>query len=279
MAINGFDGDFELSLGSVIGVRAFKLDWLGRLVGVSQDDKVFTPEVNTAQCFRCQLKRLSTCECGFYGYFSGQDNEYMRGNPVGAIIEGTGKTILGTKGFRTEKAKLLALFPMGGSGADEVRGPVRLTKYLYPRQGWFEYMYSRDIEMPAAVFTMIVGIVFLIIGTISLFTSDWEIGTWMIPAGLWLAGLWSRLYFYPDHLHRIRDVKKRGKTGPDPFDRLRELYPDVPVYRSLKEAVKNHPLSTAEEHIPEPVLPSPSTEDNFWELSTTPRRGTHVYPR
>ncbi len=281
MAINGFEGDFELSLGSVVGVRAFKIDWLGRLVGVSQDDKVFTPEVNTAECYRCQLKRLADCECGFYGYFSGQDNQYMRGNPVGAIIEGTGKTVIGTKGFRTEKAKLLALFPLGGK-KNRARGPVRITRNLYPTAEWFVGTRARQTEAAWGIGSTIAVVVLLIVGlALVIAASATEYGIAALVLCAWLVGFFRRMVYMDTNsgraiLNRISRTSQKPVEEPDPFERLRELYPDVPVYKSLKEALRKHPLSTAEKHIPDPVLPSPATEDNFWKLSTTPRRNTYV---
>jgi hypothetical protein len=270
MAIDGFDGDFALSLGSVVGVRAFDTDWLGRLTGVS-NAAVFKPEQNTAACFRCQTRRLATCECGFYAYFSGQDNQYMYAHAIGGIIEGTGRTVVGTKGFRTEKATLLALFPINGSV--KTSWSALVTRWLYPTYRWFDHVDDEDFSFPGFVIAILIAALLGLVGVISLFTADWELGTWMVPLAAWFAGFARRFWLLDTASKKAKTLTRIGKSKePDPFDRLRELYPETPIYKNLKAALNEHPLTAAEEHAPVPTLPSPSTEDNFWELPTTPGR-------
>jgi hypothetical protein len=50
------------------------------------------------------------CACGFYAYLNGH-NEYNHVSRVTGIIEGYGETLIGTRGFRAQKAKILALAP------------------------------------------------------------------------------------------------------------------------------------------------------------------------
>lgn len=56
------------------------------------------------------------CSCGFYGYQQGSNDYYSPGagssghGPVGGVIRGYGKVVLGTRGFRAEKAEVLALY-------------------------------------------------------------------------------------------------------------------------------------------------------------------------
>lgn len=55
------------------------------------------------------------CACGFYGYQEGS-NDYYRptdsgaNGTIGGVIRGYGKVLLGTRGFRAEKAEILALY-------------------------------------------------------------------------------------------------------------------------------------------------------------------------
>lgn len=51
---------------------------------------------------------LDDCSCGFYAYYEGS-NDYYREGMVMAIVKGTGELILGTRGFRAEKAEIVAL--------------------------------------------------------------------------------------------------------------------------------------------------------------------------
>ncbi|MEE6273489.1 hypothetical protein V2J56_09035 [Georgenia sp. MJ206] len=51
---------------------------------------------------------MSKCACGFYAYFD-DTNEYGATDRAAAVVEGYGQTIIGTKGFRSAKARILAL--------------------------------------------------------------------------------------------------------------------------------------------------------------------------
>jgi hypothetical protein len=58
------------------------------------------------------------CSCGFYAYFDPKHDEYSNsvsgtftgGPKISGIVSGYGKVQVGTKGFRAEKAKVLALY-------------------------------------------------------------------------------------------------------------------------------------------------------------------------
>lgn len=51
---------------------------------------------------------LAECKCGFYAYYDGSD-DYHREGYVSGVIEGYGETIIGTRGFRSMRARLVAL--------------------------------------------------------------------------------------------------------------------------------------------------------------------------
>ncbi len=66
------------------------------------------------------------CRCGFYAYFDGM-NDYMRTGRVAAVVEGFGLYTLGTRGFRTSKARLVALIEPEMGSSDT---------YYYGGNGW-----------------------------------------------------------------------------------------------------------------------------------------------
>lgn len=74
---------------------------------VNQALKRFGVRVHTFQ---------AECACGFYAYFAGNVNEYWSPGfaQVAGIIEGTGETVVGTNGFRSSKARIVAMSPMEG---------------------------------------------------------------------------------------------------------------------------------------------------------------------
>lgn len=224
-------GDRPFIAGSLIGLRAFRVDNLGRLTGVTHRD-VWTPGENVAVCHRDRVvmggmtfyvssagtttttspttfnpggpvtatepsyvqmtqprgrkkKRgpgpeyavsdkpalpapsLSQaavrptpppepphelvslrCNCGFYAYFDGS-NDYLSGNGLvvnwnglsnddrgvrlAAIVEGYGKVVVGSRGFRAEKARILALIqPPSQSGREFVLSSKVVRNYAVP---------------------------------------------------------------------------------------------------------------------------------------------------
>jgi len=54
---------------------------------------------------------LADCAHGFYGYYEGS-NDYKHKGRINAVIEGYGEVVIGTRGFRAMKARIIALhFP------------------------------------------------------------------------------------------------------------------------------------------------------------------------
>lgn len=128
MTGGGFTGP-ALAAGSVLGVRAFGVDVLGRLRGVAYGD-VFRPGLNVARCNAppqgrwvpgpagdMTLERepghragTAECWCGYWAHYDGS-HSYHAPTRAAAVIEGHGLVTLGTSGFRAEKARLVALVP------------------------------------------------------------------------------------------------------------------------------------------------------------------------
>jgi hypothetical protein len=133
--------------GVVTGVRSFDVDKLGRLTGVSHR-QVWKPGENVAECRRqddpysaaiAQILNeytwqrggrvfgksrptvspapavdyskphdMEKCTHGFYAYYDGSNDYHDKGR-VSAVIEGYGETVIGTRGFRAMKARIVAL--------------------------------------------------------------------------------------------------------------------------------------------------------------------------
>lgn len=135
-------GGFAFTMGSLVGHRIWEARAQdGTLTGVTFRIP-WTTGVNVALCHRpgCQCNdcqrivyfqnplpppgnpsdELHMMEhksgCGFYAYFDGFNNSFdtmlcngKRGPRIDGVIEGFGKTVVGPRGFRCEKAKILAL--------------------------------------------------------------------------------------------------------------------------------------------------------------------------
>lgn len=144
-------GGYGFAAGVVTGLRNWKIDALGRLTGCVFKNSVWTPGENHAKCLKTnhvgggyvvtvtaytigslevpaqRPHSLAECEHGFYAYYDGSRDYHERGDVTG-IIEGYGETIIGTKGFRCMKARIIALKP---SGSITVQVVTRLQQ-LYP---------------------------------------------------------------------------------------------------------------------------------------------------
>ncbi len=57
---------------------------------------------------RAEGHGLDDCEHGFYAYYE-NSNDYYEAGRVSGVIEGYGEAILGTRGFKSQKARILAL--------------------------------------------------------------------------------------------------------------------------------------------------------------------------
>ncbi len=128
-------GGVDLALGSVLGWRDWKLTPEGTLKPVSYNSSdEWMPGENLARCCKYITKEevgeqgdlsdaayrdlkdawrasheMGECEHGFYAYFDGSRQSYMSDPGVRGVIEGYGEVVIGTRGFRAMKAKILAL--------------------------------------------------------------------------------------------------------------------------------------------------------------------------
>ena len=124
-----------LVAGSLIGVRAFNVQ-AGLLVSPARPT-IFRPGENVAVCKRTDLEWAIArwdaairkayklppvailpnghaggsidCSCGFYAYTDTGRNIWLMARSVAALIEGYGRATVGSRGFRVEKARLVAL--------------------------------------------------------------------------------------------------------------------------------------------------------------------------
>lgn len=153
MSLNEVQADctgYDLAIGSIFGVRAFRIDRLDRLTAL-QFAYRWTPGENVAKCLgqqhtdeclaeRAKIKASQVgsigfyfgsvvcpcpapgdgqalhddegCPCGFYAFV--EDDERIGdtgayGPIVLGVIEGYGRTLVGSKGFRCQKARIVGL--------------------------------------------------------------------------------------------------------------------------------------------------------------------------
>lgn len=256
-------GGLDLYQGAVRGMRAFDVDQLGRLRGVTHD-AVWLPGENVAE-HRGALSRVTftitagpmrfanpkpkfepskidvppghdftSCQsCGFYAYF-GDENKYAQPGRISGVIEGYGVVHLGTNGFRAEKAKVVALLAAGTSRWR--RGVDFLARRFSDAQ-------LIPTGMGVWLAAIVGGLCLDSLGggpwiTFGFMASLILVATWVIISGFRAIG-----YEYSD-------------DGID-LDLIRRNYPDVKIYRSRRAMLRDFPTD-------QPEVPSPETADDFW---------------
>jgi hypothetical protein len=168
MTVDEFSGP-AFAEGVVRGARSWNVDKLGRLTGVTFK-QVWRPGENTAECrareddFAYRVSTLLSygrqvevdltpkareahsmvsCKCGFYGYYEGS-NDYHSTDRVSGVVEGFGESIIGTRGFRVAKARIVALqIPRGF--------PDHLAKLV--RRNYAEIPFFDSFEVMVGEFT------------------------------------------------------------------------------------------------------------------------------
>lgn len=258
--------DRPLVAGSLIGLRSFCVDELGRLTGIHQK-AVFTPEENLAECkadpyvrnmqrtlslsvermyasgvFPMMIERPTPsagakdhvvgsvdCACGFYAYFDG-GNDYADKGDVTALIEGYGVCTVGDRGFRASKARLVAFVAPG-------RKPWRKLRLA-------------DLRLPSWVWVIltVLAALGLVRGVLHHHWFSGVIGGASLALDGWMLACARK--------HERRRSSARNST----LDRIRANYPEVPVYPSRRVALREHPLTPP----PPPVVPTPETDADFW---------------
>ncbi len=158
-----FDGkQADFAPGVVTGTRSFDVDKLGRLLGVAYAT-VWTPGENVAKCMvrdefavlysdsdRPSLREakrpahsIAECAHGFYGYYEGSNDYYERGRVMG-VVEAYGETIIGSRGFRASKARIVALHIPSEISV----GRRRLIARNYPELAIFDSFDAMVAEFP-----------------------------------------------------------------------------------------------------------------------------------
>ena len=206
------------------------------------------------------------CQCGFWAYFDGSD-DFSGDDRVTGVVRGSGVVTVGTKGFRAERAEVVALVaPDHDEPEPETDGGS-----WWDRLG--DHLADPDNTAARFVHEYVAPLLALLGGALALGALAAELPLWLSWLALGLAMLGATL-IVGGRFARERGERRRhtmtiriaafGEREPLPRDRweaVRRNYPDVPVYPSLSAALRDHPLTPPP--APEPLTPQ-NTPD-FWE--------------
>lgn len=211
------------------------------------------------------------CECGYWAYFADPD-EFSDEHTLTGIVSAQGVVTVGSKGFRAEKAEVVALVEPRREGQSDESSTIwqRWSDWIYEHQyGWQD----------TTLVTALTGVVLIAIALsiISLTGGAGIEASWTALAlalsslAGWLIrnrGVESGRKRHAQQALTIRftpfDSTPREPVTPERWEAVRRNYPDVPTYPSLKAALRDFPLS-------EPPKPEPITPENtpdFWERSS-----------
>lgn len=165
----------EFALGSVRGYRRWKITVGGHLEPMSRRGR-WSPGENAAECqgypskdvvepkrddeehyteFYARMAQwkanhdMSSCTHGFYAY-SATTETYGTDPGISGVIEGYGEVLIGTKGFRAAKARILALSTEAHDGIWNLdQFVINKLRANYPNIPIFESTFAMQLEFPA----------------------------------------------------------------------------------------------------------------------------------
>jgi hypothetical protein len=146
------------SITPVVGARTFKVDEDGWLTGPIYRKQRWVDGENVATCqkhhnpwpmlyyINGKMQQfvapdppepaphpLTTCRHGFYAYVAGS-NDYHNHGEIFGVIQGYGEVMIGLRGFRCMKARIVALHVKSSVGLER----AALIAAHYPRVPWFD---------------------------------------------------------------------------------------------------------------------------------------------
>lgn len=258
MPSSDFSG-LPFAAGSVKGIRSFGVTVAGRLTGVFRGEYSWSPYENTAECVwggggeTGHPIGSDGCMCGFWAYAANDETqEYVRGSERFALallgrqlvaiasggrvlptipgaIEAYGSVMLGTRGFRAEKAKVIAL-------VDESLAPVSLRTRLAIRwHRWATKCHNGgDFQVPmrAGQIAGAVGVFTLVTG---LFGTPWLVGLGVFLLGLTFV-LFKAIHDGISYRYGRKPIPSRPLPHPE-IKLIRKNYTDVTWYPSIDAMV------------------------------------------
>lgn len=285
------DFNGPLYLEPVRGVRAFDVDALGRLSGVSFPT-IWTPGENVAKCdsrraheetmntlyARAGMARstsradkdltpkpiqdthMPNCSCGFWAFYNGE-NEYANSRRVTAVVEGYGTVVRGPKGFRAEKSRIVAIhLPSAGKSSGAWMRQVQRFWMMGKDDSdngwlWVFFMFALTgmcLGIGGAISGFIVG-------------SPWAASVSLAAA---IACAWfgsAAIYSEGAIKYSRRDHRRAvAKSGPEAsrlevLAKVRRNYPDAAIFSTTRSMLRAFPPDKGVQ----PKEPTPE-DDDFW---------------
>lgn len=217
--------------GSLVGLRAFAVDRLGRLVGPSYP-QIFTPGDNEAEC-----KKDPYVESMYASLRSMQESVYRAYYTPPPTPSQPKRSRWHIGGSTASVSPAPNDVPLASAAVEKVKAPEKPKHSLAGLDchcGFYAYFDGRnDYKDPDRIAAIIEGFGVCTVGTRGFRASKARLVAIVVP----------------------------GKKFPEAkFSRVVHNYPDVPLYTSRRKAIEAHPLTP-------PEVPTPETCDDFWTRS------------
>ncbi len=170
-------------------------------------------------------KNMEHCSCGFYSYKRAVSPPIHAATaPVSGVIQVSGRTVVGTKGYRSEKAEIKALYV---NKACYNTGRIFLNA--------FRAMWRRNPPVTVMMFGFYpLWLLFMLgMGHGLLIGLCVYLGVMM---GIWA---FTSLILYMAARDSSEFSRKQRKVA---VERMRGRYPTIPVYTSWRQLLKDFPV-------------------------------------
>ncbi len=199
------------------------------------------------------------CGCGFYGYYDAQTGRTNAYGNIRGVIEATGKTVVGPKGFRAQRARIVAVVRptnfqprLSGIEQREVNSlkaaiqVVRNTRKDLRLRPWFCDTNTFAVLWGTCVVAL--GIIGTGAGDRAALLGSASLTLSLIGALTWvarrrtrhiMAGLDSMADYYQQQVDEITAAVDLDQL----MTLLAEHYPDVKVYPTMSALIEDYPPS------------------------------------
>lgn len=257
------------AVGSMVGLRHFRLMADGSLVGMA--GYAWAPGTNTALCDRRLAQATGTvpadhvvahrdCSCGFWAYTSPRWlGRHDHGAGMLGIVEGFGHVTYGSKGFRSSKARLIAVVapapatdaaertqwlvdqgkpaPSAELLSDVVTNPPRPHPVLSNLQ-WLALSWAVPLVIGFTIALAVVLAGFPQAGVLGVLAGTLVLG--VVVRALMRASCGGVRLAVKETASRVESAVMVAYGT----QLLHERYPEVEFYPTLADALRAHPLTT-----------------------------------
>lgn len=277
--MSGFgDRDAPLVAGSMYGLRSFNISATGQLHPLHRlTSFTYEPGENVARCDQeshgfgvsidpkiipsKQTVPSKHCSCGFYAYFKHKlgSGEIVVNAPgrVLAAVEGYGKCLVGSEGFRSEKLKIVGLVldpapsdlaPEPAAADTKLPFSAKFFEFCVKAGNGFKYLWKHRIILVFSIAQALLTLAAVSRGS-SYVTGVLQL---LLLLFFFFAVIMATLGIVGDYgtfVNAYFEAEEAGDNKQSPAIRqaIRHRFPDVPFYETPEDLLNAIPITNAED--------------------------------